>query len=61
MLSDLTDGDNETVSFVSEKNGTIDSVQFVIKTDAIEKEEEETSTDTEETKTSLMDKIRDLF
>ena len=61
MLSDLTSGDNETVSFVSEKNGTIDSVQFVIKTDAIEKEEEETSTDTEETKTSLMDKIRDLF
>ncbi len=61
MLSDLTGGDNETVSFVSEKNGTIDSVQFVIKTDAIEKEEEETSTDTEETKTSLIDKIRDLF
>ena len=61
MLSDLTGGDNETESFVSEKNGTIDSVQFVIKTDAIEKEEEETSTDTEETKTSLMDKIRDLF
>lgn len=51
MLDSLSGGDSETTSFVSEKNGNIDSVQFVIKTDAIEKKEKakKTKEKTEET------------
>ena len=39
MTSSFTGGSNEVVSFVSDKNGDVASVQFVIKTAAIEKAE----------------------
>ena len=39
MTSSITSGDNETVSFVSDKNTNVDAVQFVIKTAVIEKAE----------------------
>lgn len=41
MVSELTGNLEEVVSFVSEKNTNVESVQFVIKTPAIEKEEVE--------------------
>ena len=36
MLNSITGGDSEIVSFVSEKNTNVESVQFVIQTEAIE-------------------------
>ena len=39
MTASVTGGDGETVSYVSEKNTNVESVQFVIKTAAIEKAE----------------------
>lgn len=36
MLADITGGDEAIVSFTSDKNTDIKSVQFVIKTEAIE-------------------------
>lgn len=38
-LAEISGSDAPVVSFVSDKNGNVDSVQFVIKTDAIEKQE----------------------
>ncbi len=61
MLDSLSGGNSETTSFVSEKNGTIDSVQFVIKTDAIEKKEETKTTEVTTEKTSVVDKLKNLF
>ncbi|MGI6528360.1 MAG: hypothetical protein ACOX3J_01440 [Clostridia bacterium] len=37
ILSLISEGDDEVVSFVSDKNTNVDSVQFVLKTDSIEK------------------------
>jgi len=39
MLASIEKGDSKTVSFVSQKNTNVKSVQFVIKTDAVEKPE----------------------
>ena len=39
MIDNFADGDFEVKSFVSDKNTDVDSVQFVIKTEAIKKEE----------------------
>ena len=39
MTSSITGGDGDAVSFVSSKNTNVDSVQFVIKTAAVEKPE----------------------
>ena len=41
MVNELTGNLEEVVSFVSEKNTNVESVQFVIKTPAIEKEKVE--------------------
>ena len=61
MLSSLQGSDTETVSFVSEKNTNISSVQFVIKTDKIEKPViEETETQTTQ-KVSFWQKLLNLF
>ncbi len=38
LISSVSGGDNKTVSFISEKNTDVSSVQFVIKTAAIEKQ-----------------------
>lgn len=61
MLDSITGGDSETESFVSDKNGTIDSVQFVIKTSAIEKKDTTKKEVAETKKLSLGDKILKLF
>ena len=61
MLNSITGGDSETESFVSDKNGTIDSVQFVIKTSAIEKKETTKKETTETKELSLGEKILKLF
>lgn len=61
MLGALSGGDTEAVSFVSDKNKNVDSVQFVIKTSAIEKPEETVDTEVEEDDRSLWQKFKDLF
>lgn len=61
MLDSITGGDSETESFVSDKNGTIDSVQFVIKTSAIEKKDTTKKEVAETKKLSLGEKILKLF
>ncbi len=57
MLDSLSGGDSATASFVSEKNGTIDSVQFVIKTQGIEQGEKVTETVSKTEDTSLVEKF----
>ena len=61
MLDSLSGGDSETTSFVSEKNGNIDLVQFVIKTDAIEKKEKAKKTKEQTEETSVIEKFKNLF
>ena len=53
--------DSETVSFVSEKNTNVKSVQFVIKTDAIEIPEEEVVEEEPEEKPGFFQKLSALF
>ena len=61
MLDEISGGDDPVVSFASEKNTNISSLQFVIKTSAIEKAElEETNAKTAESK-SFWQKLVDLF
>ncbi len=61
MLNEISGGNDPVVSFASEKNTHISSLQFVIKTSAIEKAEvEETEAETTESK-SLWQKLVDLF
>lgn len=52
MLASFTGEDFEAVSFVSDKNTNIESVQFVIQTEAVEVEEESKS---------FVEKLKDLF
>lgn len=61
MTSSLTGSDEDTVSFVSEKNTNVDSVQFVIKTDAVEKPDTATVSSAEEKQMTFMEKILHLF
>lgn len=57
----LCGGEGDTVSFVSEQNGAVASVQFVIKTPAIEKEETAISSAEEETPMTFWEKLISLF
>ena len=52
--------DYKVKSFVSSKNKNVKSVQFVMKTEGITKEEKETKT-TESTKSTIIDKIKGFF
>ena len=61
MTSSITGGDSETVSFISEKNTNVSSVQFIIKTEAIEKEQTDVSDTEEETTLTFWQKVQDLF
>lgn len=61
MTSKYTNGDFEVVSFASENNKNIDSVQFAIRTDAIKIKEEEIKEEVKEEKTSMLDKFLNLF
>lgn len=60
-LKTLSGGDSKTVSFVSDKNENVSSVQFVIKTSAIKKPEEVNTTQKQETKTNFWEKLLKLF
>lgn len=61
MLSSIKGSESETVSFVSEKNKSVRSVQFVIKTDPVEIPEAEEEEEQEEEKVSLWQKLLNLF
>lgn len=60
IVSSLTGGD-EVVSFVSEKNTDVDSVQFVIKTAAIEQAEAEPEPEEEAAPLTFWQKLLRLF
>ena len=61
MTSSVTGSDAEEVSFVSDKNTNVDSVQFVIKTAAIEKAEAAVGDATEEKPLTFWQKLLRLF
>lgn len=60
-IDEMTGKEVETVSFVSEKNQNVESVLFVIKTSAIEKEEAEEIVQEEEIKLTFWQKFLNLF
>ena len=61
MTSAITGDDTKTVSFVSEQNTNVKSVQFVIKTAAIEKAAAAADTATEEAPLTFWQKLLRLF
>lgn len=61
MTSSITGGDTEVVSFVSDKNANVESVQFVIKTSAIEKAETTANNAVEEVSLTFWQKLLRLF
>ncbi|WP_339226109.1 YhgE/Pip domain-containing protein [Oceanobacillus sp. FSL K6-2867] len=63
MLSQYDKSDFEPASFVSEKNDKLtDSVQFVIRTDSLKKEQEtETADEVPEEKEGFFEKLKNLF
>lgn len=61
MIKEYDKSDFEPVSFVSTKNEKVTSVQFVIKTEAIEKEEPEEKKAKPEKKKGFWDLLMDLF
>lgn len=61
IMASIQGDETETISFVSDKNTNINSVQFVIKTAEIKKAEVEKVTDTNTKKKSILEKFLDLF
>ena len=61
LLEEITGGNTETVSFVSDKNTNIDAVQFVVQSSAIEVQEVDEEEIVEDEKTGIGDKFLDLF
>ena len=61
MLLTISGDDGETVSFASEKNTEVSSVQFVIKTAAIEKEDTSVTEEAPAEKTTFWQKFLHLF
>ncbi|MGN0513784.1 MAG: hypothetical protein ACI4GD_05850 [Lachnospiraceae bacterium] len=61
MISSMSGEDAEIVSFVSEQNTNIKSVQFVIKTDAIQIEEADTVETEQEETLNFWQKLMHLF
>lgn len=61
MISSISGGDAEVVSFVSDKNENVSSVQFVIKTSAIEKAEAAQEDGNQEPKLNIWQKFLKLF
>ncbi|SDY22450.1 X-X-X-Leu-X-X-Gly heptad repeat-containing protein [Evansella caseinilytica] len=61
MMAEYDKSDFEAVSFVSEKNTNIGSVQFIFKTEAIEMDEDETIAEEEDDKKSFWERFLDLF
>lgn len=61
VISEMKDGDGEVTSFVSDKNTDVESVQFVIKTDAIEIPEAEEEEQPAEEELAFWQKLLRLF
>lgn len=61
MISSITGDSSEVTSFVSEKNTDVDSVQFVIQTEAIKKPEKKEKTESKVQKTTFWEKLTALF
>ncbi|MDQ0233464.1 YhgE/Pip domain-containing protein [Metabacillus malikii] len=61
MLDDFDKSDFEAVSFVSPNNENVNSVQFVIKTESIKLEEQETKEVKEEKEKGFWTRLFDLF
>ncbi len=61
MLNTISRSDAEIRSFVSEKNTNVESLQFVIKTGAIEKPEVVQTVEDEPQQMSLWEKFLKLF
>ncbi|MFT9596805.1 YhgE/Pip domain-containing protein [Mesobacillus sp.] len=61
MIKEYDKSDFEPVSFVSAKNEKVTSVQFVIKTEAIQKEEQEVTKAKPEKKKGFWDLLLELF
>ena len=61
IMKSISGDDFETVSFVSDKNKNVSSVQFVIKTSTIEKPQVEESNNVQEEHLSFWQKLLKLF
>lgn len=61
ITSSISGDDSDTVSFISDKNSNVDSVQFIIKTEAIEKPEAAESAVSEEETLTFWQKLLRLF
>ncbi|MFB1083427.1 YhgE/Pip domain-containing protein [Jeotgalibacillus sp. JSM ZJ347] len=61
MLSEFDKSDFEPVSFVSDQNEGVESVQFVIKTDSLKKEDAEEAEEEAAEEKSFWDRLMDLF
>mgnify|MGYP005797453121 CR=1 FL=1 len=61
LLSNYDFSDFEAISFVSAKNKTIQTVQFVLKTESITIDDEDDPTVDESVKRSWWEKFLDLF
>ncbi|WP_456276305.1 YhgE/Pip domain-containing protein [Bacillus sp. AK128] len=61
MIAEYDKSDFDPISFVSPKNEKVHSVQFVIKTESIEMEEEETVQEEPEEEKGFLDLLFDLF
>lgn len=62
MLGDGdSDADHDTISFASEKNGAVKSVQFVLTTPAIEKTREAVAEEATAQNDTILDKLLQLF
>lgn len=61
ITSSLTGSDEDTMSFVSSKNTNVDSVQFVIKTDAVEKENTSAVASENKKQMTFVEKLLHLF
>ncbi|WP_053216986.1 coiled-coil domain-containing protein [Virgibacillus senegalensis] len=61
MMDEYDKSDFEPVSFVSEKNEAVSSVQFVLKTESIKQEEPEETEEPVEEEKGFWDRLKDLF
>src|SRR5699024_5462931 len=61
MIADYDKSDFEAISFVSNKNENVESVQFVLKTENIEMDDDETTEEPEEEKKGFWTRLKELF
>ncbi|WP_245154039.1 YhgE/Pip domain-containing protein [Jeotgalibacillus proteolyticus] len=61
MISEFDKSDFEPVSFVSNENENVEAVQFVIKTESIQKDEDDQEEESQDEEKSFWDRLLDLF